>query len=151
MFGHMPELFIILIIALIAFGPDKLPEMAANIGKAVRDVRQAIDAMSHQEDYEVPEDFSTYYHESMARAGETPPDEEDQTIDDIALDEDDRRAIEAEDAASEHLEPIPFPADRPDVYPSPSELDALVPNPVDEAPPPVPSHTASEAVHKPGA
>src|SRR3990172_9127850 len=36
-----PELIIILIIVLIAFGPGKLPDVAASLGKSVREFRRA--------------------------------------------------------------------------------------------------------------
>ena len=38
MFGSigMPELLVILVIALIFFGPGKLPELGSMIGKAIR-------------------------------------------------------------------------------------------------------------------
>jgi TatA/E family protein of Tat protein translocase len=74
-FGHLPELGLILIVALIVFGPEKLPEVAHNVGKLVRDVRQALDTAINPEDHEVPDDFSTYYYESLARSGEAPPTE----------------------------------------------------------------------------
>ncbi len=73
MFGHLPEFFIILVIGLIVFGPERLPEVAANAGKMVREVRQALDVGLNQHDVEVPTDFSTYYYESMARSGEDVP------------------------------------------------------------------------------
>ena len=42
MFGlGMPELILILIIALVIFGPSKLPEMGASVGKAIREFRSA--------------------------------------------------------------------------------------------------------------
>ena len=42
MFGlGMPELILILIIALVVFGPSKLPEMGASVGKALREFRNA--------------------------------------------------------------------------------------------------------------
>ena len=37
----MPELILILIIALIVFGPGKLPEIGSAVGKAVREFRKA--------------------------------------------------------------------------------------------------------------
>jgi sec-independent protein translocase protein TatA len=36
----IPELMLILVIALIVFGPQRLPEIGRSIGKAVRDFRQ---------------------------------------------------------------------------------------------------------------
>jgi TatA/E family protein of Tat protein translocase len=73
MFGHMPELLIILVIALIVFGPEKLPEVAANAGKMVREVRSMMHEAMNPDDYKIPDDFSSYFHESLARSGEEVP------------------------------------------------------------------------------
>jgi sec-independent protein translocase protein TatA len=45
MFGSigMPELVVILVIALLIFGPGKLPEVGSTIGKAIRGFRKAMD------------------------------------------------------------------------------------------------------------
>jgi sec-independent protein translocase protein TatA len=45
MFGSigMPELMIILVIALIFFGPGKLPELGNMIGKAIRSLKKGMD------------------------------------------------------------------------------------------------------------
>jgi sec-independent protein translocase protein TatA len=45
MFGSigMPELMVILVIALIFFGPGKLPELGSMIGKAIRDFKKAVE------------------------------------------------------------------------------------------------------------
>jgi TatA/E family protein of Tat protein translocase len=37
----MPELLIIVAIALIVFGPDKLPELAKALGRAMREFKKA--------------------------------------------------------------------------------------------------------------
>jgi len=44
MFGGigMPELIVILVIALIFFGPGKLPEVGSMIGKAIRGFQKAM-------------------------------------------------------------------------------------------------------------
>ena len=36
----IPELMLILVIALVVFGPERLPEIGRSIGKAVRDFRE---------------------------------------------------------------------------------------------------------------
>lgn len=38
----LPELGVILVIALIVFGPGKLPEAGKALGKGIRELRQAI-------------------------------------------------------------------------------------------------------------
>jgi sec-independent protein translocase protein TatA len=45
MFGGlgMPELIIILVIALIFFGPGKLPELGSSIGKAIKGFKKSLD------------------------------------------------------------------------------------------------------------
>ena len=41
----MPELIVIFIIALVIFGPKKLPEMGKAIGKGIREFRRSMQAM----------------------------------------------------------------------------------------------------------
>jgi sec-independent protein translocase protein TatA len=52
MFGGigMPELMIILVIALIFFGPGKLPELGSMIGKAIRSLKKGMDAPEEKPD-----------------------------------------------------------------------------------------------------
>jgi Tat protein translocase TatB subunit len=50
-FGVGPmELFLILILALVVFGPDRLPEIGAKLGKAMRNMRQATRQFSDELD-----------------------------------------------------------------------------------------------------
>ena len=47
-FGIGPmELFLILLLALIVFGPGKLPELAKQLGRAVREFRKASSELTH--------------------------------------------------------------------------------------------------------
>jgi sec-independent protein translocase protein TatA len=46
--SHWPYIFIVLVIVLIIWGPGKLPEMGAGMGRAIREFRKATsDARSH--------------------------------------------------------------------------------------------------------
>ena len=43
MFGlGLQELMIILVIALVIFGPTKLPQIGSGLGKAIRDFRKSV-------------------------------------------------------------------------------------------------------------
>ena len=43
MFGiGLPELIIILVVALIVFGPGKMPELGNSLGKAIRGFKKAM-------------------------------------------------------------------------------------------------------------
>ena len=60
--GHIPELLIVLVIALIVFGPQRLPEVTGSLGKAVREFRRATSeleeaVMHHADEDDTPHDF----------------------------------------------------------------------------------------------
>ncbi|HUF42679.1 MAG TPA: twin-arginine translocase TatA/TatE family subunit [Verrucomicrobiae bacterium] len=43
MFGlGVPELLVILVIALVIFGPSKLPQIGSGLGKAIRDFKKGV-------------------------------------------------------------------------------------------------------------
>lgn len=44
---HMPELIIVLVAALLIFGPKKLPEMGSAIGQSVKAFRKGISEISN--------------------------------------------------------------------------------------------------------
>jgi sec-independent protein translocase protein TatA len=47
MFGfHAPELIIILVVALLIFGPKKLPEMGSAIGKSIKEFQKGMRDLS---------------------------------------------------------------------------------------------------------
>ena len=49
MFGlGVPELIVILVIALVLFGPGKLPEIGSALGKGIRDFKKGFEG--HEED-----------------------------------------------------------------------------------------------------
>jgi sec-independent protein translocase protein TatA len=44
MFGiGMPEMVVILVIALVVFGPGKLPDLGSSIGKAIRGFKKSME------------------------------------------------------------------------------------------------------------
>lgn len=48
------EIFVVLLIALLVFGPSKLPEIARQIGKAMGDFRRVADETMHALQEEPP-------------------------------------------------------------------------------------------------
>lgn len=44
----VPELIIILVVALIIFGPKKLPELGRSLGKGINEFRSATREVKHQ-------------------------------------------------------------------------------------------------------
>ena len=55
MFGSigMPELLIILTVALIVFGPRKLPELGRSLGKSLQEFKRASNELKHTLDEEI--------------------------------------------------------------------------------------------------
>ena len=49
---HMPELLIVLVAALLIFGPKKLPEMGSAIGKSVKAFRKGVEEISTPQEAE---------------------------------------------------------------------------------------------------
>lgn len=49
LFGIGPtEIFVVLIVILVLFGPEKLPELAKKIGGASREIREGLDTINDQ-------------------------------------------------------------------------------------------------------
>jgi sec-independent protein translocase protein TatA len=44
----MPELLVVLVIALIVFGPGKLPELGGSLGRAIKNFKNAIHEAEEQ-------------------------------------------------------------------------------------------------------
>ena len=56
MFGlGFPELMVILIIALVLFGPSKLPAAGKSLGEAIRGFKKALDGEPSQEKEKIKE------------------------------------------------------------------------------------------------
>jgi len=50
---HLPELIIVLVVALLIFGPKKLPEMGSAIGKAITEFRKGMSELGAPKDEHV--------------------------------------------------------------------------------------------------
>jgi sec-independent protein translocase protein TatA len=51
MFGlGVPELLVILVIALVIFGPSKLPQIGSGLGKAIRDFKKGVAGGDDEDD-----------------------------------------------------------------------------------------------------
>jgi TatA/E family protein of Tat protein translocase len=78
MFGiGMPELLLILAVALIVLGPKKLPDLARALGKGMAEFRRATDELRdefRQLERDVEEPPSRPASAPEAQAEETPPD-----------------------------------------------------------------------------
>jgi sec-independent protein translocase protein TatA len=46
----LPEVFVVLVIALLVLGPQRLPEMARKLGHGIREFKEAISTDSHDDD-----------------------------------------------------------------------------------------------------
>jgi sec-independent protein translocase protein TatA len=64
MFGSLgaPELIVIFIVALLVFGPSKLPELGKSLGEAIRGFKKAIN-----DDEKTPADNPHALHDSKNR------------------------------------------------------------------------------------
>lgn len=51
----MPELIVVLVVALIVFGPGKLPEVGKAVGKSIREFRQSTTESSEEHSNKVIE------------------------------------------------------------------------------------------------
>jgi sec-independent protein translocase protein TatA len=58
-FSHAPELIIILVIALIIFGPKKLPDLGKGIGQGIREFRKATTGEGPDKEQEAGKDAVT--------------------------------------------------------------------------------------------
>jgi len=47
---HLPELIIVLAVALLIFGPKKLPEMGSAIGKSIKEFRKGMSELGGPKD-----------------------------------------------------------------------------------------------------
>ena len=66
----MPELIVIFVIALVVFGPRKLPELGRSLGKAIAEFKRATNDLQTTLEEEIRADEQQVGHETSAP---TPP------------------------------------------------------------------------------
>jgi sec-independent protein translocase protein TatA len=67
-FGVSPwEILILLLVALLLFGPKRLPEMGRSLGKGVREFKDSLSGKDDDEPDEVPAELPTAAVESRDR------------------------------------------------------------------------------------
>ena len=71
----MPELIVILVIALIIFGPRKLPELGRSLGKSIAEFKRASNDLKHtlEEEIRLEEVKNTARQTPPAHDGAAPP------------------------------------------------------------------------------
>lgn len=71
MFGSIgiQELILIFIIALLLFGPKRIPEIGKTIGKAIREFKRATSEIKETIEKEVEEEKEETYKDGEGKAG----------------------------------------------------------------------------------
>lgn len=53
-FSHMPELLALLAVALVVFGPKRLPEIGSSMGKGIRDFKRGLSEFTEEPNRTLP-------------------------------------------------------------------------------------------------
>lgn len=113
MFDSPIQIVIVLIIALVVFGPNRLPEIGRQIGSALRELRKAAGEVSRSlngEDEPAPNSQSyTDYDYSRSTSYYTPPAPADEPVDltDYTLVGKSAATVEPKAATPDHSEAAP--------------------------------------------
>jgi sec-independent protein translocase protein TatA len=71
-FGHLWELVVVLLIALIFFGPKRLPELGSSLGKTIREFRKSTSTVQDEITGETPSALPAAEQYDMAGSGTAP-------------------------------------------------------------------------------
>ena len=105
MFGTLggPELFLILVIALIVFGPRKLPEIGQSMGRMLREFRKASTEFKRTVEDEVEADRGRHTPQIQPPTGTATVANNETAAEPLASDE--------EPTPSDHTQPAPGTTD----------------------------------------
>jgi sec-independent protein translocase protein TatA len=53
--GHLPELIIVMVLALLVFGPKRLPEMGSAVGKTIKEFRKTMSEATTEQPTSTPQ------------------------------------------------------------------------------------------------
>lgn len=67
------EIIVIIIVALLVFGPKRLPELSRTIGKGLSELRRAVEDAKYQVDRELREEEKLILQEDKKEDREKPP------------------------------------------------------------------------------
>jgi len=73
---HGIDLIVILVIALLIFGPKRLPEMGSSIGKSIKEFRKGMSELTAPKDEHVDEPNVPISAKDMSKLGATAADSE---------------------------------------------------------------------------
>jgi len=135
------EIAVIMIVALLLLGPDKLPELARGIGKFVREFRRQTDdvrGMVEREFYKMDQEV---FSEDQAKRIEAPPPTEPATP----------STASPEPALTEPTYPSVFPPPEGVVAAKPASAAPLGMEPPAAEPAPAPAEPATASASEPGA
>jgi sec-independent protein translocase protein TatA len=88
MFGPigMPELIVIMVLALIIFGPRKLPELGRSLGRSLNEFKKASNELKHTLDEEIRvEEQRTTDQQRAAEAAARPAPETEPELDEHGI------------------------------------------------------------------
>ena len=69
----MPELIIILVVALVIFGPKRLPELGRSLGKGIKEFKNSTNELTEHLTEDEPEKVKADKTEPVEQAKETTP------------------------------------------------------------------------------
>ena len=61
--GHLPELMALLGVALVVFGPKRLPEIGSSLGKGIRGFRTSVGGHDEPTDTHLPDTTPATLHD----------------------------------------------------------------------------------------